>query len=130
MNQRERDNDRVDAYLARLPTALPDPGHVESVLDLHLRRRRWRTRLPPALAAAAVMAWLAWGPLRTVEVSAPGPDPSNTAAWAELRSADRRLQAAYRVGANEGRLARLWETRRDAAEQVETDALATRRVRL
>lgn len=128
MNQ--RDNDSVDGYLARLPTALPDPEHADTVVGLHLRRRRWRQRLPPALAAAAVLAWLAWGPLTSTDTSMHGEVASHSSAWVELRSADRRLQAAYLVGADDDRLAALWKSRQDAAQLAVDEPRVTRRVRL
>jgi hypothetical protein len=44
----EEQQRQVRVYLAGLPAVLPDPGHARAVVDLHLRRRRWRRVLPPA----------------------------------------------------------------------------------
>jgi hypothetical protein len=94
-------------------------------LDDYLRRL-----LPPALAAGLLLAVLALPPepLRSPEQ---GVAASAGSALADLRSADRRLQAAYLRGAGEAEKAALWQARAAALARIAQPAApATRQVRL
>ena len=124
---------RLDDYLRRLPTATPPAGLGTRIVDRHLRRRRLRRLLAPALAAGLLLGVLALRP------GTPDPATEHTvasaasrAALVDLRSADRRLQAAYLHGADEGQKAALWQARAAALARVEQPAPAatTRQVRL
>lgn len=118
----------LERYLAQLPSAHPDAGVGDAVIARHLRRRRLRRVLPPVAAAATLLLW----------VGMHGPDPVTPAApvlaidpdVAEMRSIDRRLQAAYLEGATADELAALWAERgRIAQAGIHADA-GIRRVRL
>lgn len=106
---------RIDRYLAQLPAGLPDADLGERVVERHLRRRRLRHAWPPLAAAAVATLWLvlAQGPLTTSSENQVSVDP----AWIEVRSTDRRLQAAYLAGAEPAELAALWRQRERAARR-------------
>lgn len=123
----------LDDHLRRLPTAAPPAGLGQRIVDRHLRRRRMRRLLAPALAAGMLLGVLALRP------GAPDPATEHTVATAasraalvDLRSTDRRLQAAYLHGADEAQKAALWQARAAALARVEQPAPATttRQVRL
>ena len=110
----ERDA-RIDRYLSQLPVDLPDADLGERVVARHLRRRRLRRAWVPLAAAAAATLWLAFasGPMPTSGDAQARVDP----ALIEVRSADRRLQAAYLSGADSAELAALWRQRERAARR-------------
>jgi hypothetical protein len=105
---------RVDRYLAQLPVELPAAGLGERVVALHLRRRRLRRACAPLAVAAGLILWLALAqrPMPPADVAAERVDP----ALIEVRSADRRLQAAYLAGADASELDALWRQRERAAQ--------------
>lgn len=124
---------KLDDYLHRLPTATPPAGLGARIVDRHLRRRRLRRLLAPAVAAGLLLGVLALRP--------GAPDPAtehivataaSRAALIDLRSADRRLQSAYLYGADEAQKAALWQARAAALARVELPppAATTRQVRL
>lgn len=108
----ERD-ERLDRYLARLPVELPEAGLGERVVAQHLRRRRLRRAWASLAAAACFTLWLAvaQGPMPPADPAAARVDPT----LIEVRSADRRLQAAYLAGADAAELEVLWRQRERAA---------------
>ena len=126
------DQRKLDDYLRRLPAATPPAGLGQRIVDRHLRRRRLRRLLAPAMAAGLLLGVLALRP------GAPDPPTEqavatagSSAALIDLRSADRRLQAAYLHGADEAQKAALWQARAAALARVEQPTpAATRQVRL
>jgi hypothetical protein len=107
--------ERVERYLARLPGALPDAELGSRVVDRHLRRRR-RRRLAAPLVAAAALALFFLLPALRVPSTPVGPVGANPdPVLLEIRSADRRLQAAYVAGAGPAELDALWRVRAAAA---------------
>jgi hypothetical protein len=111
----------VDRYLRRLPQAMPPAGLGDHIVDLHLARRARRRWIPLATAASLLLAVLVW------QQTERGPEPGSAApvlakspALIDLRSVDRRLQAAYLAGASEAELAGLWRARRVALAELES----------
>ncbi|MCK7594527.1 hypothetical protein [Pseudomarimonas salicorniae] len=115
MSSDSRDR-RVDDYLRGLPGAMPPADLGERILARHASRRRLRRLLPLAAAATLLAGFLAW---RAQTPAAPPVlvvDPP--AALLDLRSVDRRLQAAYLAGAGETELDRLWNAREQAVAEL------------
>ena len=111
--------DPIERYLQRLPEALPRAGTGDAIVERHLRRRRLRRWAPPLAAAAAIVMLLLYLP----RVSTPPPPAVQAAAQnpalAEVRSVDRRLQAAYLTAGSEAELDALWQQRRQAVARLE-----------
>lgn len=114
-------DERIDRYLAQLPSELPDAELGERVVARHLRRRRLRRRWAPLAAAATAILWLALaqGPIPTAGNDEARVDP----ALIEVRSVDRRLQAAYLAGADSAELAALWRQRERAARHESSQGI-------
>lgn len=116
MSRSPRD-ERVDRYLQGLPGQLPPAGLGERIIDRHLGRRRLRRWLPLAAAACLLTSVLAW---QLGTPSGPGPRSAlPSAALNDVRSVDRRLQAAYLAGAGEAELAPLWRARQRALAELQ-----------
>lgn len=132
MNDADPRDARVDRYLRDLPGALPPAGLGDRIVDRHLARRARRNGLPLAAACllAAVLLWQQVGqnPVPTGEA----PRRVEAQALVEVRSVDRRLQAAFRGGASADELDALWRARREALAQLEAAPAAgeRRQVRL
>ena len=133
MSERDPRSEQVDRYLRRLPGAMPPAGLGDRIVDLHLARRARRRWVPLAAAASLLAAVLLW------QLAAQGPTPTaespllaHSQALVDVRSVDRRLQAAYLAGASEDELAELWRARRLALAQLESAPAAgeRRQVRL
>lgn len=108
----------LKGYAERLPAPVPGPALRDRIVALHAARRARRRSVAGALGVLALVALA--GALMPREVASPGPD--RVAAAAELRAADRALQAAYERGADDVELTLLW-SRRDALRRGETAPL-------
>jgi hypothetical protein len=133
MSDRDPRSEQVDRYLQRLPGAMPPAGLGERIVDLHLARRARRRWVPLAAAASLLAAVLLWQlGAQDPAPSAKGPLLAHSPGLVDVRSVDRRLQAAYLAGASEDELAELWRARRLALAQLESapPAVERRQVRL
>lgn len=114
-------DEAVDRYLRRLPDAMPPAGLGDRIVDLHLARRARRRWIPLAAAASLLLAVLIWQQAgRAPELDAAAPALAESPALVDVRSVDRRLQAAYLAGASEAELASLWQARRAALAELES----------
>lgn len=121
-------DERVDRYLRQLPGAMPPAGLGDRIVDLHLARRARRRWIPLAAAASLLLAVLAWQQLfRSAAPTDEPPALADSPALVDLRSVDRRLQAAYLAGASDAELASLWQARRAALAELESGPAARER---
>ena len=121
-------DEAVDRYLRRLPGAMPPAGLGDRIVDLHLARRARRRWIPLAAAASVLLALLVWQQTgRAPGTGSLAPELAESPALIDLRSVDRRLQAAYLAGASEAELAGLWQARREALAELESGPTARER---